>query len=61
MRQPHEKKIVHQLIEMAAKNGIDWEPELKALGEGPFTSRQVCDAIGAAATRLGIRNNLVKK
>jgi hypothetical protein len=54
------ENIVKALIERAVELGIDWEPELNALGPGPYTARQVVNAIGAAATRQGIGNNLVR-
>lgn len=53
-------EIVRALIQRAAELGIDWAPELRALGSGPFTARQVVNAIGAAATRQGIPNNLFR-
>lgn len=55
------KVIVYQLIAKAAELGIDWEMELKKLGPGPYKASQVIAAIGTAATRQGIPNNLVNR
>jgi len=52
--------IVKALVERAVELNIDFEPELTQLGDGPYSARQVVNAIGAAATRLKIPNNLVK-
>lgn len=53
------KGIVYNLIAIAAKLKLDWESELTTAGPGPYTARQVVNAVGAAATKAGVPNNLV--
>lgn len=61
MSNPQEAvSIVKALVERAVELNIDFDYELSQLGDGPFSARQVVNAIGAAATRLKIPNNLVK-
>ena len=61
MSNPQEAaSIVKALVERAVELNIDFEPELSQLGDGPYSARQVVNAIGAAATRLNVPNNLLR-
>lgn len=52
--------VVYHLVAKATQLGLDWESELTTAGPGPYTARQVVNAIGEAATKAGVPNNLVK-
>lgn len=61
MSNPQEAaSIVKALVERAVELDIDFEPELSQLGDGPYSARQVVNAIGSAATRLNVPNNLLR-
>lgn len=61
MSNPQEAaSIVKALVKRAVELNIDFEPELSQLGDGPYSARQVVNAIGAAATRLNVPNNLLR-